>query len=77
MFGNRELGTIVIVSGEDGIESYHYLNELEELPMPESDDPFLEFKYYLGNGWAKIASLEELKEYYYYDCLILNPSLVF
>ncbi|MDY0115859.1 MAG: hypothetical protein RBS76_05130 [Acholeplasmatales bacterium] len=73
LFGNRELGTIVIVSGEDGIESYHYLNELEELPMPESDDPFLEFKYYLGNGWAKIASLEELKEYYYYDCLILEP----
>lgn len=40
LFGNQELGTIVIINGEEGIESYHYLNELEELPMPESDDPF-------------------------------------
>lgn len=73
LFGNQELGTIVIINGEEGIESYHYLNELDELPIPENDDSFLEFKYYLLDGWIEIASLEELKEYYHYDYVTLEP----
>jgi hypothetical protein len=55
-------------------DDYYFFEELTELPIIESPEPYLEFWYYqVLNSWREIYSLDDLYYYWGDDVVVLEP----